>query len=178
MTVTGPKRVTDMRNWLMACWLTACSLVVSGCGYTTRGFYPENIRTVSVPIFKNESGFRRDIEFQLTQNLIEMIESRTPYKVVSDGDADTEIRGTISQYYKSPFGEDGYDNPRGGNMAMTVQVTWIDNRTGEALSQGGAVQLISYGNFTIDTAESISTADQQLVRDMSQKIVSLMQSPW
>lgn len=153
------------------------TFAVSGCGYTTRGYYPQNIRTVSVPIFENESGFRRDIEFAMTQQLIQMIESRTPYKVVSDGCADTELRGVVTQYYKNPYGEDGYDNPRGGNMILTVKVTWIDNRTGESLS-GNAVQLSSNGTFTINTAESIATAELTMVNDMAEKIVTLMQAPW
>src|SRR5262245_11406459 len=64
-------------------------------GYTTRPNYDDCIRTVYVPIFENNT-FRRGLEFDLTRAVIREIESKTPYKVISDRSrADTELTGTI-----------------------------------------------------------------------------------
>jgi hypothetical protein len=57
------------------------------CGYSTKPVYDTNIRTVYVPIFKNTAfrdSVRRTIEYDLTRKVIQQIESKTPYKVVSD----------------------------------------------------------------------------------------------
>src|SRR5262245_8430424 len=80
------------------------ALAVCGCaeaghftilGYTTQPNYNTEIRTVRVPIFKNDT-FRQGLEFDLTQAVIREIEVRTPYKVVNgNADADTELTGTI-----------------------------------------------------------------------------------
>src|SRR5262245_3935605 len=65
-------------------------------GYTTQPNYdPQTIHTVYMPISKNDT-FRRGLEFDLTRAIIREIESKTPYKVISDPcRADTELTGTI-----------------------------------------------------------------------------------
>lgn len=158
--------------------IVACLLLASGCGYTTRGLYPDYIQTVSVPIFKSNL-LRRDVEFLLTQRVIERIESRTPMKVVSGADADTELQGEITGYYKGPYGEDGYDNPIGGGMFMTVRVSWIDKRSGKVLNERtGSFTLQAYNGFNTFLANSITTAQDDDISSIADQIVSLMQVPW
>ncbi|MGL5094916.1 MAG: hypothetical protein ACRDD1_04975, partial [Planctomycetia bacterium] len=96
-----------------------------GCGYTTAGLYPEQIQTVAVPIIAN-TGLRRDVEFQLTEKVIQKIESRTPLKVVRQGDADSEVRAEISAFTKGTYAEDVFDNPLGANMFLNIKVAWVD----------------------------------------------------
>ena len=52
------------------------------------------MRTVSVPIFDNQS-FYQDVEFDLTEALVKEIELRTPYKVTGADRADTILQGEI-----------------------------------------------------------------------------------
>ncbi len=95
------KRVAWMGGMLLA------AAMLPGCaswdghfelfGYTTRPMYDLSIRTVYVPIFKNQT-FNRGLEFQLTQAVIREIESKTPYKVVQCREAaDTETAGEHRQ---------------------------------------------------------------------------------
>ena len=159
-------------------WAMVSLLMMSvGCGYSTRGLYNEQIETVAVPIFKVK-GLRRDAEFQLTEQVIKAIEAQTPYKVVQSG-ADTELRAVIQSLYKSPFGEDGYDNPRGGIMNMSLSITWIDNRTGAVIREKSQTfTLDDSASYLIDLGQSQATAQQQLFDDMAGYIVSMMQAPW
>lgn len=151
---------------------------VAGCGYTTRGIYPDYIQTVSVPIFKSNL-MRRDIEFLLTQRVIERIESRTPFKVVSETDADTELVGEISTFVKGPFGEDGYDNPVGGAMQLIVNVSWIDKRSGKVLNERQSTfTLQAYDGFNNFLAQSITTSTDNTIDSIADQIVTLMQVPW
>ncbi|QDU63183.1 hypothetical protein Pan216_40580 [Planctomycetes bacterium Pan216] len=167
---------------LVSLLLAGTFLVCSGCGYTTRGLYPQNVRTVAVPIFTSD-GLRRDLEFPLTERVMQSIESQTPFKVVDSGDADTLLRGRITSFFKSPYGEDAFDNPRGGVMNVTVQVTWIDNTTGNVIAEGTinapqSLTLQAIGAFAIDTAQSNATADQIAIENIADQIVTLMQNPW
>lgn len=153
-------------------------VTLAGCGYTTRGLYPSDIRTVHVPIFQAE-GLRRDHEFQLTEKVIQKIESQTPFKVVREGDADTTLKGVIANLYKSPFGEDGFDNPRGGAMVLTVNVSWVDNRSGQVLNASNRTfTLQTVEPYTIDLAETQATAMDAAIDQMANHIVTLMQAPW
>lgn len=150
----------------------------SGCGYSTRGLYPDDMATVAVPIFKNTT-MRRDIEFILTEKVIQRIEARTPFKVVASGNADTEIAGTIAGYTKSPFGEDSYDNPRGGVMIMALTVVWTDKRTGKVINEAKRTfDLRSFETYTIDLAQSQATATNDICNRMADHIVAMMQAPW
>lgn len=161
--------------WSLAgAWLGAAA----GCGYSTRGLYPADMSTVSVPIFKNTT-MRRDVEFILTEKVIQKIESRTPFKVVASGNADTEITGTITGLNKSPFGEDSYDNPRGGVMIFALSVCWTDKRTGKVLNEAKRTfDLRSFDTYTIDLAQSQATAINDICNRMADHVVSMMQSPW
>lgn len=153
-------------------------VALSGCGYSTRGLYPDTIHTVAVPIFKNTT-LRRDLEFVLTERVIMTIEKRTPFKVVKEADADTVLRGTLASAYKAPFGEDGYDNPRGGNMTIVLNVQWVDKRSGQILGQSDKTfTLNSAQDFTIDIAQSYGAANEAAIQKMSDMIVTMMQSPW
>ena len=62
----------------------------SGCGYMVgNGFGPE-IRTVSVPLFQNNT-YRRNIEYQLTEAVQKEIQNRTPFRLAG-GDAQDQKR--------------------------------------------------------------------------------------
>jgi hypothetical protein len=161
----------------------AILLLAAGCGYTTRGLYPDSIDTVHVPIFRS-NGLRRDIEFQLTERVIQLIEARTPFKVVPRERADTILVGSIDNFFKGPFGEDGFDNPRGGIMTLLVTVSWIDNRTGQLIHEGNfkldnnAINLYAAQSFVIDAGQSVASADADAIEQIADQIVSLMQAPW
>lgn len=162
-----------------ACLLTVLS---AGCGYTTRGLYPDDVQTVHVPIFQY-NGFRRGIEFEATTKVIAEIESRTPFKVVAAEHADTELRGTITALTKHPFGEDAYDNPRGGHMILDVQVSWVDKRSGQTIAEttqriDKTIPLSGTQTFVIDSGQSITTATADAVSQIADQVVALMQTPW
>lgn len=102
-------------------------------GYTTRPNYDESIKTVRVPIFKNLT-FRRGLEFDLTRAVIAQIELKTPYKVVQ-GDADTELTGTIISYNKNVINRNQLNEVREAETTLAVEIVWKDLRTGQILTQ-------------------------------------------
>jgi hypothetical protein len=121
--------------------LAACAL--GGCqsgghfsvlGYTTRPNYDEGIRTVYVPIFENQT-FYRHLEWWLTQAVVREIETKTPYKVISDRcRADTELTGSIVAVTKNILNRNQLNEIREGEQVLTVGIVWKDLRTGEVLS--------------------------------------------
>lgn len=159
------------------------AFVAAGCGYTTRGLYSEDIQTVAVPIF-TISSYRRNTEFLVTQKVIQAIEAKTPFKVVGEDAADTVLIGKITSLYKSSYGEDGFDNPRGGMLTMTVEVTWIDNRTGTLIDEEApagkprTITLTANAAWTIDTAQSYATAENELADKIAAQVAQMMQAPW
>ena len=104
-------------------------------GYTTTPNYDCGIRTVRVPIFKNET-MRQGLEFELTKAVIREIEAKTPYKIISgEGHADTELTGTITIMNKNVILRTPLNEIRSGETVMAVAVQWKDLRTGEYLTR-------------------------------------------
>lgn len=166
-------RRPSRRPFLALALIAAC-----GCGYTTRGLYPETIHTVAVPIFESQ-GLRRDFEFQLTEAVKKEIEARTPFKIVSAAEADTVLKGKILNEFKAPVGEDGFDLPRGGNMIVTLQVSWVDNRSGEVLNETQSTfNLRSQELYLISLAQTQATAKSKVADELADQIVTMMQAPW
>ncbi len=66
-----------MRTRAMTVALALLAGSICGCGYTTRALHRTDVRTVAVPIFESRS-FRRGIEYELTRELINLIELRYP----------------------------------------------------------------------------------------------------
>jgi Lipopolysaccharide-assembly len=167
-------------------------------GYTTRPNYDPCIRTVRVPIFKNET-MRQGLEFELTKAVVREIEAKTTFKVVSGpGHADTELSGTIQLMNKNVVLPTPLNEIRVGETVMVVALQWKDLRTGEYLTRPKAgpgslppdalpgaqllppppVIVTSTADFAPELGESITTAQQKNINRLAIQIVSMMEKPW
>jgi hypothetical protein len=164
-------------------------------GYTTRPMHNPDIRTVRVPIFRNET-FYRGLEFDLTEAIIREIEQKTPYKVVpASQTADTELLGTIVSGTKSVVIFNQLGEVRDAETTLTVQITWRDLRlgcvgdvlTGPDPAAPGAtppphpaenVLVQSLASFRPELGESLTTANQRMVQRMARQIVQMMEAPY
>jgi hypothetical protein len=99
-------------------------------GYTTRPNYDEQIKTVRVTIFKNQT-YIRGLEYELTQAVIREIQSKTPFRVVSEGcAADTELVGNIVSRNKLPVLYGPFNEVRDVEYTIGVELIWRDLRPG------------------------------------------------
>ena len=104
-------------------------------GYTTKPQYPDHIRTIYVPIFKNLTMWR-GLEFDLTRAVIREIEAKTPYKVVSSPFcADSQLSGTIVSLNKNVINRNQLNEIREAETTLAVEIVWKDLRSGEILSR-------------------------------------------
>ncbi len=188
----------------LACCLLAAGIagLLAGCGwdghfnllgYSTKPNYDTTIKTVYVPIFKNQT-FYRGMEFDLTRAVIREIESKTPYKTSSSPvSADSELLGKIKSVVKSVINQNQLGEVRQAQLVMTVEIVWRDLRpghVGEILSaqrQGGTgppkpgdpppppVLVTSMGQFETELGGSLSTAQQQAFNTMAVQIISMME---
>jgi lipopolysaccharide assembly LptE-like protein len=166
------------RSLQLACLLL---LLIPGCGYTVgNGFSPE-IKTVSVPIFENDT-FRRGIEFQLTEAVQKEIQKRTPYRLAKGLDADTRLTGRIVQSRKDVLGENQFDDPRELQLSLMIVTKWENLRTGEVLAQQevplspAAIPLTTQADFAPEVGQSLATGTQDAVDQLARRIVNMMEA--
>ncbi len=190
--------------------VTVCGLALPACesdghfsifGYSTRPNYDCTIRTVRVPIFKNnvvQDTVRRGEEFDLTEAVIREIEKRTPFKVVgANCDADTELMGIIVNNPKQLLNRTQRNTVREGEVLLSVEIVWRNLRTGEVLSQPKKkgpppdpatlvgpqpppppLLVQSKASFIPELGGSFTTARQQNVELLAKQIVYMMEKPW
>jgi len=155
--------------------LIAVAGLLAGClGYTTDPLHRTTIQTVAVPIFQSDE-FRRGLEFEFTQELIRLIELRTPYKVTSEEHADTVITGKIVDLQEGILTEDTRDNATEIQTTLYLQYQWKDLRTGQVLRSGTPRQASPYAPVEGQTLRS-STAFA--IRKLAERVVEDMEKDW
>ena len=161
-------------------------LSCAGCaGYQigNRSLYPENVRTVYVPMIDSNS-FRHGLGERLTEAVVKEIENKTPYKVVSDPNADSTLSACIVSERKNVLVPSLSGNAREIQVAMTVEVSWIDRHgrmlreTADIPLSNDIVNITGTGNVVPEVGQSVVTGQQQAICRMAEQIVGLMEKPW
>lgn len=166
------------------CCLWVALLV--GCApyqFGSAGLYPPNIRTVHVPVVRNDT-YRHDLGQQLTEAIIREIELRTPYKVTDDPSADSTLICRITAESKRVLTETRSDDVRAFDSAVVVESQWL-NRSGQALMQNSIVPENLPGiSFSQDSrvvpeaGQSIETGNLDNIESLAARIVSQMEVRW
>ena len=94
--------MSRMDHILRAIPLVLCGFLLAsiGCakdpsdGWSMAWTHPDRYRSISIPMFENQTYFR-GLETELTRALVVEMEASTPYKVTGPGTADTLLRGKI-----------------------------------------------------------------------------------
>ncbi len=152
--------------------------LAAGCGYHTAGHavnLPENVKTIAVPAFKNETLTYR-IEQMLTASVVREFTTRTHYRMVSDGeDADATLRGTVLSTTASPL---TYDTATGRAASILVVVSMkvtLTDRSGKVLYENPSYLFREQYEVSQDLAsffEEDSPAFRRLSQDFARTLVS------
>jgi len=159
--------------------LSATVLVLSGCGYHTTakaGALPPDVKTISVPGFKNQTQTYR-IEQVLTAAVVREFTSRTHYHIVNQetGDADATLRGTVVLTQLTPL---TYDSQTGrassGMVSVNMRITLID-RHGKVLFENPNYAFREQYQISREVSsffEEESPAIDRLSQDFARTLVS------
>jgi outer membrane lipopolysaccharide assembly protein LptE/RlpB len=156
-------------------WILFCS----SCGYHTVGHagqLPDTVKTVAIPMFKNETTTYR-VEQMLTSSVVREFTTRTRYHIVNDAgnDADATLHGTVLSTTASPL---AYDTPTGRAASVLVVVSMkvvLSDRNGKVLYQNPAYLFREQYELSQDLSsffEEDSPAFRRLSRDFARTLVS------
>ena len=157
----------------------------AGYRFGNQTLYPLHIHTVYVPTCESSS-FRPGLGERITEALVKEIEKKTPYKVVSSPEAaDSILTCQLVDEGKRVVAENWYDDPRQVEYWFNVNVNWID-RTGQPICQGGSVpipqqesaNLLETSDMMAEVGQSGATAQQEVIKKIARRIVTMMESPW
>jgi outer membrane lipopolysaccharide assembly protein LptE/RlpB len=161
-----------------ATWLVLLA-VSTGCGYHTAGHavqLPENVKTIAVPAFVNETSTYR-IEQMLTSSVVREFTTRTHYHILnSPGEAaDATLRGTVISTSASPL---TYNSTTGQAASVLVVVSMkvsLTDRQGKVLYQNPSYLFREQYEVSQDLPsffEEDSPAFRRLSQDFARTLVS------
>ncbi|MEJ2703532.1 MAG: LPS assembly lipoprotein LptE [Sedimentisphaerales bacterium] len=162
-------------------WLCLCGLGLSGCGgmfgYSNEPLFPENVDSVCLEMFDNQS-FRRGVEYDLSDALAKRIEVDTPYKIISNADrADTVISGQIVSISEIALSA---DREIGSVLEKEVElraiVDWKNLKTGQLLIDHQEV--LASASYSPYQMQDFKYASSVAANNLAQKIVELMERRW
>lgn len=159
----------------------ALCLGAAGCSsYRFRdaaGLYPAQFHSVAVDIAGNRT-FWRGAEYDLTEAVVKEISHRTPYVVMGQSGADSQLKLTITDIRQTMVSRTTFGAPQEIEFTMTVDMAWNDAVTGrpfrslKGLSAPGRYIPPRGGREEYQVAQRM--AAERLARD----IVDAMRSEW
>ena len=156
--------------------LAASILLAAGCGYSTHALVNPQYKTIAVPIFKNETRYRK-FEFELTRAVIDEIEKKTHLKVVNSGEtADTILYGNLVAYRLIPTVETEDDVVTQYRLIVTLDLKWIDRKTGKALFTDPVFSENAYA--ALEAGETLRDARREAFSEVAEKVIDRMEMRW
>ena len=161
-------------------WITVAAVCfcLAGCGgYSNESLYPDEVGTVYVEMFENET-FNRGAEYELTDALAKRIEAETPYKIDSNRDrADTVLSGHLVSVDKSVLTmERQTGRALEKDVEMRAVVNWKNLKTGKLLIDNKTVDaMASYSEWQ---NQGTTYASSLAANKLAIKIVELMEKEW
>jgi outer membrane lipopolysaccharide assembly protein LptE/RlpB len=154
-------------------------LALCGCGYHTAGHavqLPENVKTIAVPAFVNETTTYR-VEQMLTASVVREFTTRTHYRILNDPSeaADATLRGTVLSTSASPL---TYNSATGQASSVLVVVSMkvsLTDRAGKILYQNPSYVFREQYEVSQDLAsffEEDTPAYRRLSQDFARTLVS------
>ena len=164
--------------------LAAVTALATGCaqdpqdGWSMSWTHPERYRTITLPLFVNDS-WTRGLERELGRALVTEIEASTPWKVTGPGTADTILRGTIRDTELVPLST-SLSTGLAQEMLFkaTIDFEWVDLVTGEPIvaREGFSASAVFFPSRP--SMETVDLARFGVVRNLAIDLVDALRDDW
>lgn len=146
---------------LVAAGLTAC------VGLQRGDVFPDDRDQVWVSYFGNET-FYRDVQFELTEQLVSQILSSPGLHLSSKDEAEIHLTGRVLDVSQHVLSEDKQQIPTSTSTAVTVEISVVDARSGEVLKQR---RLTQHGYSVPALGEDLAFARTEAFRYLARDII-------
>lgn len=185
MGATLKKSLLNKFFLLATSYLLLATLLV-GCGYTFGSLLPSDIKTITIPMFKNSitsesssSQYHPGVEVDITKEVIERFSSDGTLKVVKGKEARLELLGELTDYLRDPL-----RYATGAREVSEYRLTLVVKLTLRDLEKD--VVMWKETSFTGDTtyfttgarAKSESSALESAIEDLAKNIVDRTVEGW
>ncbi len=147
-------------------------------GYAFSSTFDTQIKTIAVPIFRNET-MSRGLEVMLTEAIIKEIQRRTPWKIADADRADATLSGSITRSTLSVLS----DNPKTGlvqeqAVRLTIRFDLHDNRTGDPIVTRAGFAATSTFAPQSGVGDRLELGQRAAIEELARDLVSELRSGW
>lgn len=153
-----------MMKKLLQILIPMVMLFLWGCIYSFSGYFPSNLRKVSVPVFQNKT-IQYGIEDIVTRSFIDAIREDGRLTITDPQHAALRVDGEITGYRKEPFVYDESGNVMGYKITISAHIVFFDISADSAYLDG---RFSGWGTYDIGSEteeDGIRKAVAQIVQN-------------
>ena len=168
------------RALLISCLV---SLPLVGCasdpsqGYSFASTFDESIKSVAIPVFRNETT-SRGLELQLTESLIKELQLRTPWHIAPTDRADTTLVGVITDTGLAALSDDRTGLVQDQAIRITIRFEWRDNRSGDIIVARDGYSASAVFSPNRQVGDRIELGYRAAIEELAHDVISQMRSSW
>ena len=155
--------------------LTALSICIAsacGCMYGFTGALRSELKTVSIPMFENNT-LKYGLETVFTEKAVDAFVEDGRLKVVAERNADSILLCTITGFSRAAFSYDESGNVKQEKVTITLNVLYKDAQSDEPIFEKEGMP--EWGTYFLESAtedSAIAEAAKKFGRDIISEIVS------
>ena len=150
----------------------ALALVCGCANYSWKSDIPQDMRSVAVPVFRNESDTTQ-LGSVVTRQILRELEREGTYKIMRPGEAALEIQGVIKESHSGAvaYGRKTGERNREYRLKATAVVSFIDKTSGKILVDNRKYHASAAFIANDDKLTGSRDASGRLAEDLARQIV-------
>jgi outer membrane lipopolysaccharide assembly protein LptE/RlpB len=145
-------------------------VLAAGCGYRLRGTgssLPPGIKTVSVPMFKNQTT-RYELDVKLTRAVINELVARGRVAISADAAAsDAVLEGEIIGFTATPIGFSGANQADKYSITVTAKVTLVERASSKPIFSNPA--FVYQQDYDVPAGASFESLQTEAIDKIAEK---------
>jgi len=163
-----------MKSFSVCCFVLSALVLVTGCGtsYSWRSNVPSEMRTVSVPTFRNDSDLA-ELGAVASRQILREFQREGTFALRRNADAALEIQGTVKSVSAGgvAYSRFTYGRQHACEMKTVVEVSVVDKKNGRVLIDSRIYQ----AQTSMMSGQDITTAQRdasgRLADDLARQVV-------
>lgn len=155
-------------------------LFLNGCAsYTWRSRVPEDLRTLAVPVFENESG-QPELDAIVTKCTLRELQREGTFKIERLSDASLKLLGKLTRVKTESITFDRNFGSRTAEYRLSVvaEITLVDTASGKALIDRQKVKARTTFLTHGDMLTGLQDAYPRVAKELSRSIVDAILAHW
>jgi len=141
------------------------------CGYSSDPLYDRAAgTTIAVPMFENRTKWR-ELETDLTRNVVEKVTSQTPYRIADLQNADLVLRGEITDFSRPVLSEDPLDTVVRSSVRYEVKIQLLDGAQGDTVRSEKRSFSASFAGTRQETPTSARREAEEKIGDWTVRLL-------